>query len=145
MTDAFGTLVVEGPPLWRVVFWVGAMLWVAALLWLAVRAFEESVAWGIAILLFPVIGLVFIVKHWDKARGAVGAWVVAVLLVLVPQPFKEVPGAEPAGAEYQVYGNGPVYQYTDDRGRAHVVGTLDAVPTRYLESVERLEPEPRPE
>ncbi|MEQ1858937.1 MAG: hypothetical protein ABMA13_03275 [Chthoniobacteraceae bacterium] len=35
---------------------------------LLIAAFRESVLWGLAYLLLPLAGLVFIVMHWDKSR-----------------------------------------------------------------------------
>jgi hypothetical protein len=145
MPDLFETLAVEGPPFWRAVFFAGVGLQVLALVWLAVRAFDEGAGWGIGVVLLPVLVIPFAIKYWDRARGPIGAMVIAAALVLVPQRFEESDRSEAeaeSGGALKVYGSGPVYQYTDGDGRVQLVETLDQVPARFRASAKRLDPEP---
>src|SRR5262245_54824483 len=54
----------------------GAAMMLIGFLWLVVRAFGVSTGWGIATLLLPPVGLIFMVVHLKKA-----AWPVSVMLV----------------------------------------------------------------
>jgi len=47
---------------------VGGLASFAAGIWLVVLAFRESVLWGLATLLIPFAGLVFVIKFWDEAK-----------------------------------------------------------------------------
>jgi hypothetical protein len=40
---------------------------VIAGIWLLVVAFRTSIWWGLACLVIPIAGLVFVCVHWDKA------------------------------------------------------------------------------
>ncbi len=62
---------------------------VVGALWLLVVAFKERVPWGLALLLFVVPALLFIVLHWRKARRPVLVLLLAGVL-----------GAAPYGVNY---------------------------------------------
>lgn len=141
LPGVLGDLVVEGPPVWQAVFWIGVTLNVIAGLWLLVRAFEKGVAWGIAVL-FPGFALIFAVKHWQAARGPLAVGVIAIALVLVPQRFADSDPGEVGSAdqEYRVYGpDRPIYQYIDDHGRVKLVDDPSKVPPRHRAKLERID------
>jgi hypothetical protein len=37
-------------------------------IWLIVVAFQESVLWGLGTLFIPLVGLAFVIAHWDAAK-----------------------------------------------------------------------------
>jgi hypothetical protein len=37
-------------------------------IWLLVVAFQESVLWGLGSLFIPLVGLAFVISHWDAAK-----------------------------------------------------------------------------
>jgi hypothetical protein len=37
-------------------------------IWLIVVAFQESVLWGLGSLFIPLVGLAFVISHWDAAK-----------------------------------------------------------------------------
>jgi hypothetical protein len=37
-------------------------------IWLIVVAFQESVLWGLGSLFIPLVGLAFVISHWDTAK-----------------------------------------------------------------------------
>jgi hypothetical protein len=46
----------------------GAVGIIAGAVGLLVAAFRESFVWGLGCLLLPIVGLLFMVLHWDRAR-----------------------------------------------------------------------------
>ena len=61
----------------------GALLAVLAHLWLVVRVFEQSIAWGLASLFIPFVGIVAIIKFWDKTRRSFIAQLVCLAIAYV--------------------------------------------------------------
>lgn len=59
---------------------IGLAAYVTGCLWLVALAFRTSWAWGVAMLLLPVVALVFAVRHWHRARAA-------ALLILIGLPL----------------------------------------------------------
>lgn len=45
---------------------LGLLLTIVGSIWMAVLAFMEHVGWGLAYLLLPFAGLVFVIMHWGK-------------------------------------------------------------------------------
>lgn len=37
-------------------------------IWLLIEGFKESVLWGVGMLLFGFVGLIFAVTHWEQAK-----------------------------------------------------------------------------
>jgi len=62
---------------------LGMLLIIAGGLILLVKAFQVHVGWGIAMLLIPIVGLVFVVKHWEKAKWPFAANMLGVALFLL--------------------------------------------------------------
>ena len=48
-----------------------AVLMLAGLVWLVMRAFATSLLWGWGSLIAPIT-LIYILRHWQRARSAVG-------------------------------------------------------------------------
>lgn len=48
--------------------YIGLGLVLVGNIWMLVRAFTESILWGLAVLFLPIVGLFFLVMHWDKAK-----------------------------------------------------------------------------
>jgi hypothetical protein len=63
---------------------LGALLGVLGFVWLIVRAFRQRVLWGIGLILFPPLGLVFIWRHFGKAVGPVLMLVLAGVVAVAP-------------------------------------------------------------
>ncbi|MCA9040918.1 MAG: hypothetical protein KDA65_11270 [Planctomycetaceae bacterium] len=54
---------------------------------IVVRAFQESVLWGLAVLFIPFAIIVFLVKFWDRCKQpflyGLGAWALGVVFILL--------------------------------------------------------------
>lgn len=48
----------------------GLLLIVLGVVWLVARAFGASLFWGVGVLALPPVSLLFVFRHWDKARRA---------------------------------------------------------------------------
>lgn len=46
---------------------VGFALMMVGGIWVLVKAFQESILWGLGSLLVPIVGLVFVAMHWEDA------------------------------------------------------------------------------
>ena len=49
-------------------------------IWFLVAAFQESALWGLGCLFVPLVSLIFLIQHWDKA----GKPFLVQLVALVP-------------------------------------------------------------
>lgn len=49
-------------------FILGIAACVVGGLWLLITAFQESVGWGVACLLLPIVSLIFVFLHWEDAK-----------------------------------------------------------------------------
>jgi hypothetical protein len=47
---------------------VGIILSVVGGIWLLITAFQESVGWGVACLLLPIVTLIFVFLHWEESK-----------------------------------------------------------------------------
>ena len=47
---------------------LGIILSVVGGIWLLITAFQESVGWGLACLLVPIVGLIFVFLHWEESK-----------------------------------------------------------------------------
>ena len=83
------------------------------LLWLIVRAFRTKIWWGLAVLFLPGAVLVYLVKHWDRARRPFVVVLVGGLLVAVPYGINF--------AEERLHSLGPHEQKVD--GELHLTLT----------------------
>ena len=48
-----------------------------------VAAFQESILWGIGVLVFPVLQLVFLVVNWSRAKGPFFMQLYGIAFVLI--------------------------------------------------------------
>ena len=48
---------------------VGAFFYMLGYLKVLIIAFQEGTVWGIASLLFPLVGLAFVLTYWERARS----------------------------------------------------------------------------
>lgn len=56
-----------GWPLWLML--LGGLLGLVSSLWMLVAAFNESLVWGLCVLLVPFAALVFLIARWSAARN----------------------------------------------------------------------------
>jgi hypothetical protein len=63
---------------------LGAVLGVVGFLWLVVRAFREKVLWGLALVVFPPAGLIFIWRHFGKSAAPLAVLVLAGVITAAP-------------------------------------------------------------
>ena len=47
---------------------IGIIIGVVGGIWLLITAFQESVGWGVACLLLPIVSLIFVFLHWQEAK-----------------------------------------------------------------------------
>lgn len=47
---------------------VGVILVVFGGVWMLIRAFSESVLWGLGCLFLPLVSLIFLILHWRQAK-----------------------------------------------------------------------------
>lgn len=50
---------------------------------LLIKAFQTSILWGIGCLILPIIGLIFIVVHWDVAKRPFLKSLIAIPIIVV--------------------------------------------------------------
>ena len=47
---------------------VGGALYLIGIIWLLIKAFQESILWGLGSLLIPFVGLIFAILHWAECK-----------------------------------------------------------------------------
>jgi len=52
-----------------IAMWLGLILMFVGGILFIIAAFRESILWGIAVLVFPIVNLVFLILHWQRAKG----------------------------------------------------------------------------
>jgi len=67
---------------------LGIGLSVVGGLWLLITAFQESVGWGVACLLLPIVGLIFVFLHWEDAKKPFLVGLAGNLLLLAAHAMK---------------------------------------------------------
>lgn len=60
----------------------GVLMFIGAIM-VAIAAFKESVIWGLACLFIPIVGLIFIITHFQEAKSGVMAYVAGIGAVIV--------------------------------------------------------------
>lgn len=50
---------------------------------LLIEAFKESVLWGLGYLFVPFVSLIFVIMHWDKAKGPFIKLVVSAVVFFI--------------------------------------------------------------
>ena len=46
---------------------VGWIIGAVGGIWILVKAFQESIWWGLGSLFVPIVGLIFVLTHWQEA------------------------------------------------------------------------------
>jgi hypothetical protein len=59
------------------------LIFIAAQIGLLIASFRVHILWGLGVLLLPVVPIVFIVLHWDKAKVSFLAWLFSWIGMLV--------------------------------------------------------------
>lgn len=54
--------------LFTLVALAGILVVVLANVWFLIRAFQESILWGLGSLLVPFVALAFLIVHWRRAK-----------------------------------------------------------------------------
>ena len=61
---------------------VGGLAVVVGGIWILILAFQESIGWGIAVLLFTPATIAFIFIHWDKSKKPAVIYLLGVFLMV---------------------------------------------------------------
>jgi hypothetical protein len=75
---------------------VGTVIYLIGGIWLIVKAFQESILWGLGSLFIPLVGLVFAIMHWAECKKpflyALAGFVLIILgTVMMPHPDMAMP------------------------------------------------------
>lgn len=81
------------------VMFVGILIGCIAGIWLLIEAFRVSILWGLASLFIPVVPLVFVILHWDRARKPFLWSLLGAVLIIVPSFFQARDVARAAATE----------------------------------------------
>jgi hypothetical protein len=73
MTSGFGGILV--------IF--GLIIFVVGGFWFLVRAFTESVLWGLAVLFVPIVCVFFLIVHWQNAKHPFFVQLLGVAVMLL--------------------------------------------------------------
>lgn len=69
---------------------IGIIITLVGMVKLLIVAFRESILWGLACLLIPVVSLVFVIMHWENSKKSFLIYVVGLFImgvgVLLEQP-----------------------------------------------------------
>ncbi|MCW8133817.1 MAG: hypothetical protein KIS92_25950 [Planctomycetota bacterium] len=60
----------------------GGVLCLIGGLLIAIAAFKESVLWGIGCLIIPIVGLIFVITHFEESKGGLMAYVAGIIAVV---------------------------------------------------------------
>ncbi len=70
---------------------LGMLLVLIGFIGLVLAAFRERAAWGIGVLVFPPLGLLFPIRHWRAGRGPLGLLVLGAIVAAVPFLITRMP------------------------------------------------------
>lgn len=70
---------------------LGLILLLAGFIGLVLAAFRERTAWGVAVLVFPPLGLLFPLGHWRTGRGPLGLMLAGLVIAAVPFLITRMP------------------------------------------------------
>ncbi|MBI2919832.1 MAG: hypothetical protein HYY18_01970 [Planctomycetes bacterium] len=68
-------------------FIIGLVIMLVGGIWLLIEAFKESVLWGLGCLFIPIVSLIFVILHWDKAGKPFLIQVVGAVLFAIGGGF----------------------------------------------------------
>ena len=52
-----------------VAMWAGLLLLLVGSLFFIIAAFREGILWGLAVMVLPIVPLIFLIVHWHRAKG----------------------------------------------------------------------------
>ena len=82
----------------------GGLLGVVASIWFLMKAFQESVLWGLGCLIVPFVSFIFLILHWDEAGKpfllSLGASILCTVGVFMAP---DEPGQTLTAAETEVF------------------------------------------
>lgn len=68
--------------MWTVLMIIGVILSVIGGVMILIAAFRESVLWGIASLLVPLVALIFVFTHWQETKNGFFYSIVGAALIV---------------------------------------------------------------
>lgn len=80
-----------------IMFFVGAIVCVVSGIWLLILAFRESILWGLGSLIIPLVGLFFVILHWDVAKKPFLYNLLGVAIILIGSFLSPIAPVTPAG------------------------------------------------
>ena len=66
-----------------IIFIIGAIITIAGGARFAIVAFEESVWWGLGVLFFPIVSVIFLILHFNDSWRPALNFVIGFVLVLL--------------------------------------------------------------
>lgn len=66
-----------------IIFIIGVLIAAVGGIWLLITGFGESILWGLAMLFIPLVGLIFVILHWDKAKKPFLVNIVGAAIIFV--------------------------------------------------------------
>ncbi len=61
----------------------GVLIFIVGGFWFLVKAFSESVLWGLAVLFIPVVSIFFLIVHWHNAKRPFAVQAVGFAIMLL--------------------------------------------------------------
>ena len=58
-------------------------------IWVLIEAFKESILWGLGCIFIPLVSLIFVIMHWDKAGKPFLIQLVGIVLFAVGGGFSD--------------------------------------------------------
>ncbi len=63
---------------------VGVVIGSIAGIWLLIEAFRVSILWGLGSIFIPLVPIIFVILHWDRARKPFLWSLLGTVLIVVP-------------------------------------------------------------
>lgn len=79
-----------------VLFVIGVIVSLIGGLLILVEAFRKSILWGLAVMLIPFVGLIFVFMNWSEAKRGFKVWLVGIGIVVLTGVIAGVTGQKPA-------------------------------------------------
>ncbi|WP_372741382.1 hypothetical protein [Neptunomonas sp.] len=64
-------------------FYVGLGIFIIGGIGLLIAAFRTSILWGLAVLLVAPVAIIYLIVHWQDAKGPFKLQVVGLLIIVV--------------------------------------------------------------
>ncbi len=78
---------------------VGVVIGSIAGIWLLIEAFRVSILWGLASIFIPLVPIIFVILHWDRARKPFLWSLLGTVLIVVPSVIQAHSMARQAALE----------------------------------------------